>query len=37
MQIVPDIDGSEILLELTGNQYGDSFHQLWRRAESGDS
>ena len=37
MQIVPDIDGSEILLESTGNQYGDSFHQLWRRAESGDS
>ena len=37
MQIVPDIDGSEILLESTGNAYGDPFHQLWRRAESGDS
>jgi hypothetical protein len=37
MQVVPDIAGSEIILESTGNQYGDSFHQLWRRAEAGDS
>jgi hypothetical protein len=36
MQTVPD-DNSEILLESTGNQYGDSFHQLWRRAEAGES
>jgi hypothetical protein len=36
-QTVPDIDGSEIIIETTGNQFGDEFHQLWRRAEGGDS
>jgi hypothetical protein len=36
MQTVPD-ENSEILLESTGNQFGDSFHQLWRRAEAGES
>ena len=36
-QTVPDIDGSEIIVETTGNQFGDEFHQLWRRAEAGDS
>ena len=34
-QTVPDIDGSEIIVETTGNQFGDEFHQLWRRAEAG--
>src|SRR5262249_20959701 len=29
--------GSEVILESTGNQYGDSFHQLWRAAEAGES
>jgi len=37
MQTIPDIDGSEIIIETTGNQFGDEFHQLWRRAEAGDS
>jgi hypothetical protein len=37
MQTVPDIDGSEIIIETTGNQFGDELHQLWRRAETGDS
>jgi hypothetical protein len=37
VQTVPDIDGTEIIIETTGNQFGDEFHQLWRRAESGDS
>jgi hypothetical protein len=37
MQTVPDIDGSEIIVETTGNQFGDEFHQFWRRAEAGDS
>jgi hypothetical protein len=36
-QTVPDMDGTEIIIETTGNQFGDEFHQLWRRAESGDS
>jgi hypothetical protein len=37
LQTVPDGDGSEVILESTGNQFGDAFHQLWRRAEAGDS
>jgi hypothetical protein len=37
VQTVPDIDGTEIIIETTGNQFGDEFHQLWRRAEVGDS
>ncbi len=28
MQTIPDIDGSEIIIETTGNQFGDEFHQL---------
>ena len=31
MQTIPDIDGTEIIIETTGNQFGDEFHQLWRR------
>ena len=34
MQTIPDIDGTEIILETTGNSYND-FYKLWRRAESG--
>ena len=30
MQTVPDIDGSEIILETTGKEFGDEFHQLSR-------
>ena len=36
MQTVPDIDGSEIILETTAFGYND-FHKLWRKAESGAS
>lgn len=37
VQTIPDLDGTEIILETTGNQFGDEFHQLWRRAEAGNS
>jgi len=37
VQTIPDLDGTEIILETTGNQFGDEFHQLWRRAEAGES
>jgi hypothetical protein len=37
LQTIPDTDGTEVILETTGNQYGDEFHALWRRAESGQS
>ena len=37
VQTIPDIDGTEIIIETTGNQFGDEFHQLWRRAEAGES
>jgi hypothetical protein len=37
VQTIPDLDGTEIIIETTGNQFGDAFHQLWRRAEAGDS
>jgi hypothetical protein len=36
MQVVPDLDGTEVILESTANGYGD-FHSLWRKAESGES
>ena len=36
MQTIPDIDGTEIILETTGNGYNE-FHKLWRKAESGGS
>jgi len=37
MQTIPDIDGTEIIIETTGNQFGDEFHQLWRRAQAGEN
>ena len=37
LQTVPRLPGSEVILESTGNTYGDQFHQLWRAAEAGDS
>jgi hypothetical protein len=37
VQTIPDIAETEIILESTGNQFGDEFHQLWRKAESGES
>jgi len=37
LQTIPDIDGTEVVLESTGNTFGDQFHQLWRAAEAGES
>jgi hypothetical protein len=37
VQTVPDIDGSEIIIETTGNQFGDELHSMWRRAQVGGS
>jgi hypothetical protein len=36
LQTVPDVDGSEIIIESTANGYND-FHSLWRKAEAGES
>ncbi len=37
LQTIPDADGTEVVLESTGNEFGDQFHQLWRAAEAGES
>jgi hypothetical protein len=37
MQTVPDIDGTEIIVESTGDQFGDEFHQWWRRVQAGET
>jgi hypothetical protein len=37
VQTIPDMDGTEIIVETTGNQYGDEFHQFWRAAEAGEN
>jgi hypothetical protein len=37
MQTIPDIDGTEILIETTGDQFGDEFHQFWRRTQAGEN
>jgi hypothetical protein len=34
---VPDVDGSEILIESTANGLGNAFHQMWSDAEAGKS
>lgn len=36
-QTIPDADDTEIVLESTGNSFGDQFHQLWRAAQAGES
>jgi hypothetical protein len=36
MQTVPDLDGTEIILESTANGFND-FHSLWAKAEAGES
>jgi hypothetical protein len=36
LQTVPDMDGTEIIVETTANGYND-FHKLWRKAEAGES
>jgi len=35
LQAVPDVDGTEIILESTANGLGNFFHQTWRDAEQG--
>jgi hypothetical protein len=37
MQAVPDAKGTEIILESTANGVGNYFHQMWQKAEAGDS
>lgn len=37
MQTIPDMDGTEIIIETTGNLFGDEFHQLWRRSQAGET
>lgn len=36
-QVVPDIPGTEIVLESTANGLGNLFHRLWQKAEAGQS
>lgn len=37
LQAIPDEPGTEVILESTANGVGNFFHQLWQRAESGQS
>jgi len=37
LQAVPGTSGSEIILESTANGVGNYFHQMWQKAESGES
>jgi len=37
MQAVPDAMGTEIILESTAKGVGNYFHQMWQKAESGES
>jgi hypothetical protein len=36
MQVVPEVDGSEVIIETTACGYND-FHSIWRKAEAGES
>jgi hypothetical protein len=36
LQTVPDLDGTEIVLESTANGIGGEFHERWQQAEAGD-
>lgn len=36
-QAIPDVAGTEVILESTGNGMGNFFHQTWQDAESGKS
>jgi hypothetical protein len=36
MQTVPDLPGTEVIIESTANGYND-FHTLWRKSESGEN
>jgi hypothetical protein len=35
LQAVPDVDGTEVILESTANGVGNFFHEKWRDAEAG--
>jgi hypothetical protein len=35
VQAVPDLPGTEIILESTGNGIGGEFHERWQMAEAG--
>jgi hypothetical protein len=37
MQTVPRLPDTEIIIETTGKEYGDEFHQFWRAAEAGEN
>ncbi|WP_271673210.1 hypothetical protein [Bradyrhizobium sp. CCBAU 51627] len=37
METVPDLPETEIIVETTGNQYGDEFHQFWCKALAGEN
>jgi hypothetical protein len=37
MQTVPRIAGTEIIIESTGKEFGDDFHQFWRAAQAGEN
>jgi hypothetical protein len=37
LQAVPDIPGTEVILESTANGLGNFFHQTWRDAETGNN
>lgn len=37
LQAVPDLPGTEVILESTANGVGNFFHQRWREAETGAS
>lgn len=37
METVPDLPETEIIIETTGDQYGDEFHQFWCKALAGEN
>lgn len=37
IQAVPDVPGTEIILESTANGVGNLFHQRWQKAEAGET
>lgn len=37
LQAVPNTDGTEIILESTANGVGNYYHQVWQKAEAGQS
>jgi hypothetical protein len=37
METVPDLPETEIIIETTGNQFGDEFHQFWCKALAGEN